>query len=326
MRAFLITALCLGISQAKPQYNYPAPSAQQSFGSVSVGGGALTGGLHGSGVSVGGFNGGSVALGGLNGGGPALGGFSGSGSTFGGLNAGGIALGGGLGGSGVSSGGFGNAGTSFGAFNTAGQSINSNSFGFNSGGSSGSFISGGSAGSTLGGSAAGLGGGVQVQKHIYVHVAPPEPEEFRTPAAAPGVKATKHYKIIFIKAPSYPSYQQQILQQQALNEEKTLVYVLVKKPEAPGDITLPAVASPPPSKPEVYFIRYKTKSQAAGGANGAAAGVVSNVVNVGSAGSSSSVSVTGHGVGNAGIGGLDSGFIGSSGGGVAPRPTYGVPV
>ncbi|KAF7265224.1 hypothetical protein GWI33_021333 [Rhynchophorus ferrugineus] len=291
MRAFLITALCLGISQAKPQYNYPAPSAQQSFGSVSVGGGALTGGLHGSGVSVGGFNGG---------------GFSGSGSTFGGLNAGGIALGGGLGGSGVSSGGFGNAGTS--------------------GGSSGSFISGGSAGSTLGGSAAGLGGGVQVQKHIYVHVAPPEPEEFRTPAAAPGVKATKHYKIIFIKAPSYPSYQQQILQQQALNEEKTLVYVLVKKPEAPGDITLPAVASPPPSKPEVYFIRYKTKSQAAGGAIGAAAGVVSNVVNVGSAGSSSSVSVTGHGVGNAGIGGLDSGFVGSSGGGVAPRPTYGVPV
>lgn len=43
------------------------------------------------------------------------------------------------------------------------------------------------------------------------------------------------------------------------DEEKTLVYVLIKKPDEIPAIMLPKAASTQPSKPEVYFIRYKTQ-------------------------------------------------------------------
>lgn len=66
----------------------------------------------------------------------------------------------------------------------------------------------------------------------------------------------KHYKIIFIKAPSAaPSYNTQMLQQLAAPqvEEKTLVYVLSKKPEEIPTEVLAArqVQASQPSKPEV---------------------------------------------------------------------------
>lgn len=100
-----------------------------------------------------------------------------------------------------------------------------------------------------------------VQKHIYVHVPPPEEEELINPALLPnaaGISRQKHYKIIFIKAPSTPSVSQQIAQAQIaqqLNEEKTLVYVLVKKPESLEEIQQNLARQPAaitqPSKPEV---------------------------------------------------------------------------
>jgi Domain of unknown function (DUF243) len=77
-------------------------------------------------------------------------------------------------------------------------------------------------------------------------------------AAAP----RKHYKIIFIKAPSHPSISQQAAAVQAQNSEKTLIYVLVKKPEE-INYDAPIEQSPlAPSKPEVYFIKYKTQKEA----------------------------------------------------------------
>lgn len=83
-----------------------------------------------------------------------------------------------------------------------------------------------------------------------VHVPPQEPEEHYV-APAPIVNHQKHYKIIFIKAPSAPSIPQP-LPTQSISEEKTLVYVLVKKPES--DIRIPQLAAPAPSKPEVTVI------------------------------------------------------------------------
>jgi len=130
-------------------------------------------------------------------------------------------------------------------------------------GSSGGFVSGGS----------GFGGGVGpsttvVQKHIYVHVPPPEPEQsHQHQQGGGGVVNQKHYKIIFIKAPSAPSYSAaQIAAQQSVSQEKTIVYVLVKKPEdiEAGGNSL-AIPQPPPSKPEVYFIKYKTQGGASSG-------------------------------------------------------------
>lgn len=71
----------------------------------------------------------------------------------------------------------------------------------------------------------------------------------------------KHYKIVFIKAPSPPTQKAPVLPPVQQSEEKTLVYVLVKKPDDQPDIVIPTPPPTQPSKPEVYFIRYKTKKQ-----------------------------------------------------------------
>ncbi|XP_050299014.1 uncharacterized protein LOC126737940 [Anthonomus grandis grandis] len=263
MRTLLITALCVGIASAKPQYNYPAPVPSIPSGSYGTPGGGTGFGSGGGGGSVKflynplGFGGG-LGGGGLGGGG--LGGGSGGGAGFGGGSSGGIAIGGG-------------------------------------------------------------GGGTLVQKHIYVHVAPPEPEEQRPQRVIGGGQSTKHYKIIFIKAPSYQPTQQQILQAQAQNEEKTLVYVLVKKPDDVADITLPTAAPTAPSKPEVYFIRYKAKSEAVGGGSGAGIG---GGLGIGG-GSGSGVGVGG-GLGSGGSLSLSSsGSSSSVSGGGRPSSNYGPP-
>lgn len=82
------------------------------------------------------------------------------------------------------------------------------------------------------------------------------------------VQKQKHYKIIFIKAPSAPAYQAPVIPAQALNEEKTLVYVLVKKPDEQEDVVIPTAAPTKPSKPEVYFIKYRTQKEQAQNAGG----------------------------------------------------------
>jgi len=109
-----------------------------------------------------------------------------------------------------------------------------------------------------------------VQKHIYVHVPPPEHEDLRPQRIIPVAPAQKHYKIIFIKAPSAPTPTVPAIPIQPQNEEKTLIYVLVKKPEEGPELTIPAPLPTQPSKPEVYFIRYKTEKEGgyAGGSLG----------------------------------------------------------
>ncbi|KAH8401437.1 hypothetical protein KR009_005453 [Drosophila setifemur] len=96
-----------------------------------------------------------------------------------------------------------------------------------------------------------------VTKNVYVHVPPEEPEFY--PAASPIQTAVpkKHYKIIFIKAPNPPAPVRQVLPPPVQDEHKTLVYVLVKKPEEQQPVILPAPEPTEPSKPEVYFIKYK---------------------------------------------------------------------
>lgn len=102
-----------------------------------------------------------------------------------------------------------------------------------------------------------------VQKHIYVHVPPPD-SELETASSNQNqiVQNQKHYKIIFIKAPSPPPAPSRAAIAAASNhEEKTIVYVLVKKPEDQSDYVSAASTIPQqPSKPEVYFIKYKTQS------------------------------------------------------------------
>ncbi|XP_053681629.1 uncharacterized protein LOC128732407 [Sabethes cyaneus] len=138
-----------------------------------------------------------------------------------------------------------------------------------------------------------------VQKHIYVHVPPQEPEEVRGPQFIPQSAPRKHYKIIFIKTPNVQPSAAQIALQQAQQEEKTIVYVLVKKPEDQQELSIPQLAPLPPSKPEVYFIKYKANrgAQQGHGAIGVSSGGSGFASQLGSAavssGAASSVSSSG---------------------------------
>lgn len=100
-----------------------------------------------------------------------------------------------------------------------------------------------------------------IHKHVYIHIAPPEPDHA---AEIPTVKnvqpVQKHYRIIFIKAPTMAAPTAPPVAP-APSEEKTIVYVLVKKPDELPAIIMPTPPSTPPSKPEVYFIRYKTEEK-----------------------------------------------------------------
>ncbi|XP_039494959.1 uncharacterized protein LOC120454031 isoform X2 [Drosophila santomea] len=104
-----------------------------------------------------------------------------------------------------------------------------------------------------------------VSKDIYVHVPPAEGPEDRYPQPVlPPVPPRKHYRIVFIKAPT-PSVSKAALRiKQAPVEEKTIIYVLTKKPD-PLDLqtAIEEIAPKQPSKPEVFFIKYKTQEEAA---------------------------------------------------------------
>lgn len=68
-------------------------------------------------------------------------------------------------------------------------------------------------------------------------------------------------QIIFIKAPTY-SASSRIIPILPQNEEKTIVYVLSKKPSFEQNVELPEPPVTEPSKPDVFFIKYKNQQEA----------------------------------------------------------------
>ncbi|XP_053678722.1 pupal cuticle protein 36a [Anopheles nili] len=281
MKTFVLLSCCLVLASARPEagYAYNRPS---------------TGGSHGGGYASGGGGSFTSGGGGGGGGGGYSGGYtSGAGASFGG-----------------SAGGFGGS-----SFSSSGSS---SSFGGAVGGFSGGNSFGGGGSSFGGGS---FGGGSQqaiIQKHIYVHVPPPEPEEVRVQRPLQLAAPQKHYKIIFIKAPSAPSYQTPQIPLQPQNEEKTLVYVLVKKPDDQQDIVIPTAAPTQPSKPEVYFIKYKTQKESSVGASSG------GFASAAGFGADLSGSLAGGDLG--GHGSLVGGDLGGHGSGAtAPAAQYGPP-
>lgn len=95
-----------------------------------------------------------------------------------------------------------------------------------------------------------------VKKHIYFHIPPPDLEGPKQISVA---VPKKTYKIIFIKMPSQES-RNNILLQRNLNsynnkvEEKTLIYLLIKKPEINNEVL---EAKTVHSNPEVFYVKYK---------------------------------------------------------------------
>jgi Domain of unknown function (DUF243) len=103
----------------------------------------------------------------------------------------------------------------------------------------------------------------QITKNVYVHLPPEEPEDYHPPAVIEAPPPKKHYKLIFIKAPEPPRISAPIIQPQQQDEHKTLIYVLVKSPEKPAEVAIPEIEPTEPSKPEVYFIKYKKDEEKA---------------------------------------------------------------
>jgi hypothetical protein len=93
---------------------------------------------------------------------------------------------------------------------------------------------------------------------VKLFLAPAEPEFPVTSRPIAPQPVQKHYRIIFIKAPSPPVATISSFSTPQ-REEKTIVYVLVKKPDEVPEVVQPIPSSTVPSKPEVYFIRYKTQ-------------------------------------------------------------------
>jgi hypothetical protein len=208
--------------RARPEAGYSYTAPSNTYG--TPGGGFLGGGIGGSSLSGGGIGtSSSFASGGGIGGRSLSGGGIGTSSFF----AGGGGFGGGIGGSSLTAGGG----------------------GFGGGIGTSSFATGG------------FGGGSLVQKHIYVHVPPPEPEEHVSRPLPQFRPAQKHYKIVFIKAPTPPTPTAANIQLPGQDEQKTLIYVLVKKPDEAEALNIQQPAPTQPSKPEVYFIKYKTQKQ-----------------------------------------------------------------
>lgn len=73
-------------------------------------------------------------------------------------------------------------------------------------------------------------------------------------------KPQKNYRVIFIKAPTPDNLKYSA--EFAPQEEKTVIYVLHKKGEDIDAANIGTPAPTAPSKPEVFFIKYKTPEEA----------------------------------------------------------------
>lgn len=100
-----------------------------------------------------------------------------------------------------------------------------------------------------------------ITKQFYVYAAPEEEDVNQAPRYVPIGRPQKNYNIIFIKTPQY-GLNSQVIPVVQPNEEKTIVYVLSKKPSFNQDIQLPPVPVTEPAKPDVFFIKYKNDKEA----------------------------------------------------------------
>ncbi|XP_017098109.2 secreted protein C [Drosophila bipectinata] len=101
-----------------------------------------------------------------------------------------------------------------------------------------------------------------IHKQFFTVAAPEEHENLeRTKHLVIG-RPQKNYRVVFIKAPSSSNANVKLSAEYAPKEEKTVIYVLSKKDNQleVNDIATPAPTVP--SKPEVFFIKYKTDAEA----------------------------------------------------------------
>ncbi|XP_053946940.1 YLP motif-containing protein 1 [Anastrepha ludens] len=105
-----------------------------------------------------------------------------------------------------------------------------------------------------------------ISKDIYIHSAPEDNEELDLGSQLDNVPVRKNYRIVFIKAPAQnlKLASAALKRAQNANEEKTVIYVLSKKPDLSEvqQQLQQAQGQQKSHKPEVYFIKYKTQEEA----------------------------------------------------------------
>uniref|UniRef100_A0A1I8M9K9 DUF243 domain-containing protein n=1 Tax=Musca domestica TaxID=7370 RepID=A0A1I8M9K9_MUSDO len=215
----------VAVGLAKPQYNY-GNGVSGSFGNSGAG--------FSAGSSLGGSSFGSGS--GLIGGGASFGSGSslvGGSSSFGG----GPAFG---------------AGQSFGGSLGGAPSFGGSSFGAQHGNNYQQGYSGGHAAAEA----------PLVHKQFITVSAPEDSDSLSKTKHLVIGRPQKNYRVVFIKAPSASSSNVKLSAEFAPKEEKTVIYVLAKNDNAleVNDIATPAPTVP--SKPEVFFIKYKTEEEA----------------------------------------------------------------
>ncbi|KAK4881914.1 hypothetical protein RN001_005233 [Aquatica leii] len=99
------------------------------------------------------------------------------------------------------------------------------------------------------------------EKHVYFY-AHPNDEQYTRFRISVVPKSHKNTKIIFVKAPHHAGVIPEVVAPPSLAEDKTLVYVLVKKPVDGQSIIIPAGLGVKQAKPEVFFIKYNNKHEA----------------------------------------------------------------
>ncbi|XP_016923763.2 glycine, alanine and asparagine-rich protein [Drosophila suzukii] len=284
MRLFVTLCTLVALSQAKPQgYNYGSGVSGSSGGSS---GGFLTAPSHSSVASYGPLGAFQTA---------SVGSLVGSSSApqavshYGGGSGGSYSTGGGHGAT-YSSGGQGAT------YSTGGQGAT-----YSTGGQGASYSTGGQGASYSNGGASNYGGGssftgfgpspnigfgvlagyqaptyqqqqeqeVQrgfqepiIHKQFFTVAAPEEHENLERSKHLVIGRPQKNYRVVFIKAPSSSNANVRLSAEYAPKEEKTVIYVLSKKDNQleVNDIATPAPTVP--SKPEVFFIKYKTDAEA----------------------------------------------------------------
>ncbi|XP_026849166.1 keratin, type I cytoskeletal 10 [Drosophila persimilis] len=101
-----------------------------------------------------------------------------------------------------------------------------------------------------------------IHKQFFTVAAPEEHENLERAKHLVIGRPQKNYRVVFIKAPSSSNANVKLSAEYAPKEEKTVIYVLSKKDNQleVNDIATPAPTVP--SKPEVFFIKYKTEAEA----------------------------------------------------------------
>uniref|UniRef100_A0A6P4E9V5 Uncharacterized protein LOC108039467 isoform X1 n=1 Tax=Drosophila rhopaloa TaxID=1041015 RepID=A0A6P4E9V5_DRORH len=101
-----------------------------------------------------------------------------------------------------------------------------------------------------------------IHKQFFTVAAPEEHENLERSKHLVIGRPQKNYRVVFIKAPSSSNANVKLSAEYAPKEEKTVIYVLSKKDNQleVNDIATPAPTVP--SKPEVFFIKYKTDAEA----------------------------------------------------------------